>query len=152
MSIKHSFISRTTLGEMSREEMREWAIKRKITTRPQIRGMRKEELLAHIVNRPKFADFEVDEEFEDLIPVGGPPRRLTKADKKVIDRMGVEEDERKELARLRDADVARKERRRQKARERRRNKPRQTREERNAQFDKIFGVSMLEMAKRRKLP
>lgn len=142
MSIKHSFISQTTLGEMSREEMREWAIKRKITTRPQIRGMSKEALLAHIVARPKFVNFEVDEEFEDIMPRGRPQLRLTKADERAIRRQ-----ERPPLP----------PRRKKVKRVRKPPQPRGTVAERGAQFDKLFGVGMsktkLDQLKRnRRLP
>jgi hypothetical protein len=142
MSIKHSVISQTTLSEMSREEMKEWTIKRKVSTKPQMRGMSKEELFNHIVNRPKFVEFEIDEEFEDLLPPGRPVDRLTKADERTIRRM-----ERPPLP----------SRRKKTKRSRRPPQPRGTPEERGKRFDKLFGTgigkSALDKIKRnRRLP
>ena len=125
MSIKHSFISRETLGEMSKEAMKEWALRRKITTKPQTRGMNKEDLLAHIVARPKFVNFEVDLEFEDLIPPGRPQLTLTKADRRAINRQGMPRKKPKKVKKPRKPP-----------------QPRGTRAEREAQFDKLFGTGI----------
>ena len=125
-SVKNDVISRETLGGMERLEMREWALKRKVSTKPQMRGMSKEELLNHIVNRPKFVNFEIDEEFEDLIP-RRIPLRLTKADDRAIARQSRPPlpPRRKKVKRVRKPP-----------------QPRGTVAEREVRFDKLFGTGI----------
>ncbi len=125
-SVKVDVISRTTLGEMERLEMRDWALKRKVSTKPQMRGMSKEELFNHIVNRPKFVNFDIDEEFEFSIP-DRLPLRLTKADERAIRRQQL---------------PPRAPKRKKVKKPRKPPQPRGTVAEREVRFDKLFGTGI----------
>ncbi len=136
-----SFISRTTLGEMSKEEMKDWALKKKVTTKTQIRGMSKEELFNHIVARPKFVNFEIDEDFEDLMP-RRIAKKMSKVDKRNITRMKFPRPPKppKKVKRPRKPP-----------------QPRGTQSERAKKFDKLFGTGigaskLDELKRNRRLP